>query len=46
MNNFPASKFLVLLALACFLLASFSVTLPVVALVPLGLTFLAGSMLC
>lgn len=42
--TFTAAKLLVLLAFVCFLLATFSVALPI-ALVPLGLAFLAASML-
>lgn len=39
-----ASKILVVLALVCFVLAAFSVSLPI-ALTPLGLAFLAASFL-
>ena len=42
--TFNAAKLLVLLAFVCFLLATFGVSVPL-ALVPLGLTFLAASML-
>jgi fatty acid desaturase len=43
--TFTASKLLCLIALVCFVLATFGVGLPIVQLVPLGLTFLAASFL-
>lgn len=42
---FTMSKVLMLIALVLFVLAAFGVSLPVVDLVPLGLTFMAGSFL-
>lgn len=43
--TFTMSKVLMLIALVCFVLAAFGVALPVVQLLPLGLTFMAGSFL-
>lgn len=43
--TFTASKLLCLIALVMFVLAAFGVALPVVQIVPLGLTFLAASFL-
>lgn len=45
MPSFTFARFLVLVAAGCFLLATFGVSVPVVALVPLGLTFWAASVL-
>lgn len=43
--TFTASKLLCLIALVMFVLGAFGVSLPVVQIVPLGLTFLAASFL-
>lgn len=43
--TFTASRLLLLIALILFVLAAFGVTLPLVQIVPLGLTFFAGSFL-
>lgn len=45
MPPFTISKLLMLIALLVFVLATFGVTLGVVALAPLGLAFLAASYL-
>lgn len=42
---FTTSKLLCLIAVIVFALATFGVAFPVVAIVPLGLTFLAASFL-
>jgi F0F1-type ATP synthase assembly protein I len=43
--TFTASRILCLIAVIVFALATFGVSFPVVAIVPLGLTFLAASFL-
>lgn len=43
--TFTASRVLLLVSVIIFALATFGVAFPVVAIVPLGLTFLAASFL-
>jgi hypothetical protein len=43
--TFTASRLLLLIAIILFVLAAFGVAIPVVQIVPLGLTFFAASFL-